>query len=328
MEQNEIMEWLLDEENPSVRYFTLTQLLSVSPEAPEAVKARQAIMKSPTIMQLLSSQNPDGSWGESETFYTDKYEGTVWNLLILAELGADGKDVRVKAAVEWILEHCQDRDSGGFSYQKSARTGNGLASGVIPCLTGNMVFSLIRLGYLHDPRVQKGIAWILRYQRTDDGIKKTPQEEEYKRISSCFGNHSCHMGVAKALKALVAIPLEERSVEVKAKIAELADYFLIHHIYKKSHNLSEEAKPGWKKLGFPLMYNTDILEMLHLFTQIPQNDLRLHDALTVLKDNEKQGRWNLENTFNGKTRVSIEKKDQPSKWLTLKALTVFKSLGH
>jgi hypothetical protein len=34
-----------------------------------------------------------------------------------------------------------------------AKTGGGRHSEVIPCLTGNMVWSLIRFGYMDDPRV-------------------------------------------------------------------------------------------------------------------------------------------------------------------------------
>jgi hypothetical protein len=38
-----------------------------------------------------------------------------------------------------------------------------------------MVYSLIRLGMLEDPRVQKSIDWITRYQRFDDGECKAPR---------------------------------------------------------------------------------------------------------------------------------------------------------
>ncbi len=323
MDSYSVTSWLSEKENPSVRYFTLTQLLGKSLQDSEVIETRRAIMESRPIKTLLASQNADGSWGLPERFYTDKYEGTVWNLLLLAELGADGSDPRVKAACEFILFHSQDPESSGFAYASSARTGRGLAGSIGPCLTGNMVFSLIRLGYLHDPRVQKGIDWIVRYQRTDDGVKVYPEEDKYAKLYTCFGNHSCHMGVAKALKALVEIPEIERSQTVKDKINQLAEYFLIHHIYRQSHNLSQDAKPGWKNLGFPLMYNTDILEMLHLFAQMKNKDPRLHDALEVLTSKQTdEGRWIMQNTFNGKMRIQIEKKGEPSKWLTLKALQV------
>lgn len=39
----------------------------------------------------------------------------------------------------------------------AAKKGGGRITEVIPCLTGNMVWSLIRFGYLDDPRLQRGM---------------------------------------------------------------------------------------------------------------------------------------------------------------------------
>ena len=92
--------WLLEGDDPSVRLFTLTDLLGVSP---------------------------------------------------------DGDDERLRRGCEAILRDAQDRESGGFSIDRAKKAGGGLHSRVVPCLTGNMVWSLIRLGMLDDPRVQRGI---------------------------------------------------------------------------------------------------------------------------------------------------------------------------
>lgn len=326
MEANHVIDWLLEEENPSVRYFTLTRLLGKPANDSVVVSAQKAIMMSPLVIKIFAQQNANGSWGVPERFYTNKYEGTVWTLLILAELGAYPSDPRVKAACDFILKHSQEPLSFAFSVGQSVKSETGLPSSVCPCLTSNMVYALIKLGYLHDERVQKAIQWIVKYQRADDGVKLTPEEPKYAKLFSCFGNHSCHMGVAKALKALVAIPEKERTSEISNKIKQLSDYFLIHHIYKKSHNLEKEAKPGWKLFGFPLMYNTDVLEMLGLFSELRIIDPRLQESIVLVTSKRgSDGKWRLENTFNGKTLVEIEKKDEPSKWITLKALLALKA---
>ena len=64
----------------------------------------------------------------------------------------------MRATCEAVLRAAQDPDSGGFSYDRGEKTGGGLHSCVIPCLTGNLAFSLIRLGMLDDPRVQRAVA--------------------------------------------------------------------------------------------------------------------------------------------------------------------------
>jgi hypothetical protein len=317
--------WLLEKDNPSVRYFTLTQIQDKPQNSPEAQEAKKEIMLSGVVPKILAKQHDGGYWEASEKFYTTKYRGTVWQLIILAELGADRNDQRIKKACEFILENSQDRKSGGFSAWLSVKVGGGRYSGVLPCLTGNMVWSLIRLGFLEDPRVQRGIEWIVKYQRFDDGEAWPPKIWPYEKATFCFGKHSCFMGVVKALKALVEIPADKRSVAAVDTLNRGAEYLLKHHIHKKSHNLTRVSKPGWLKLGFPLMYQTDVLEILGILTQLGCRGGRMQEAVDlVVSKQDELGRWKLESTFNGRFQVSIEEKGSNSKWVTLNALKVLK----
>jgi len=319
-------EWLLEKNNPSVRYFTLHDLIEKPWNDPDVKEAKQDIMKTGVVPEILAKQKKEGYWETPERFYSAKYKGTVWQLMILAEFGADGDNDSVRKACEFILASSQDLESGGFAYSSSARTGGGRHSEVVPCLTGNLVWSLIRLGYLEDPRLQQGIKWITTYQRFDDRISEIPQGWPYDRLKTgCFSRHTCHMGAVKTLKALAEIPEKKRSVAVKQTIEKGAEYFLIHHVFKSSHNLSRVPKPGWLKFGFPLMYQTDVLEILGILTKLGYKDPRMQEAIDILvSKQDTNGRWNLENTFNGRYQVNIEKKEEPSKWITVHALQVLK----
>lgn len=310
-------------------FLSFTLIFKNRPAAdPDVAAARRAIMSDGPVPMILDSQNPDGSWGIPQRFYTDKYTGTVWTLLILAELSADLEDPRVRKACEFILRQAQNPETAGFSIESSARTGTGLASGVIPCLTGNRVYSLIKLGYLADDRVRRGIDWIVRWQRADDASESKPADPMYQRYEMCWGRHSCHMGVAKTMKALAAVPPDRRDDGMNAKLDQLAEYFLIHHLYKKSHNLDEISKPGWLRPGFPLMYQTDILELLGVFASLKRWDPRLQEALDRIKNKRQaDGTWIMEQSNNGKMLVRIEQKGKSSKWLTLKALEVLQAFG-
>ncbi len=319
------IDWLLEKNNPSVRYFALSELLDKPQSNLEVQTAKKEIMLTGVVPKIMAKQSNDGYWEAPEKFYTAKYKGTVWQLIILAELAADGNDERIKKACEFILANSQDRKSGGFSAWLSVRLGGGRYSGVLPCLTGNIVWSLIRLGFLDDERVKRGIEWIVKYQRFDDGEAWPPRVWPYKKATSCFGKHSCHMGVVKSLKALAEIPTDKRSKEATETVEKGVEYMLKHQIHKRSHDLSRVSKPGWLRFGFPLMYQTDVLEVLDILTKLGYKDERMKEAvnLVVSKQNE-QGMWKLENTFNGRFQVSIEKKGSSSKWITLNALRVLK----
>lgn len=319
------IDWLLEKNNPSVRYFALSELLDKPQSNLEVQTAKKEIVLTGVVPKIMAKQSNDGYWEAPEKFYTAKYKGTVWQLIILAELAADGNDERIKKACEFILANSQDRKSGGFSAWLSVRLGGGRYSGVLPCLTGNIVWSLIRLGFLDDERVKRGIEWIVKYQRFDDGEAWPPRVWPYKKATSCFGKHSCHMGVVKSLKALAEIPTDKRSKEATETVEKGVEYMLKHQIHKRSHDLSRVSKPGWLRFGFPLMYQTDVLEVLGILTKLGYKDERMKEAvnLVVSKQNE-QGMWKLENTFNGRFQVSIEKKGSSSKWITLNALRVLK----
>jgi hypothetical protein len=320
-------DWLLEEDNPSIRYFTLTEIIGKPIADREVRVAKEAIMKVGAVPKILSKQNSDGSWDAPRTFYTSKYRGTSWQLIILAELAADSADNSIKQACEFILQNSQHHRSGGFSIARAEKTGGGRQSVVIPCLTGNMIWSLIRLGHFDDPRVQAGINWINTYLRFDDAEGEgAPNSWPYEKFEMCYGKHSCHMGVAKALKALSEVPAEKRDAKTQATIEKSVEYFLKHHIYKKSHDLAKVSKPSWLHFGFPLMYQTDALEMLGIIVKLRYKDKRMHETIELVasKQNAK-GRWKLENTFNGRFQVNIESKGEPSKWITLKALTVLKN---
>jgi hypothetical protein len=317
--------WLLEESDPSVRYFTLKDVLEKPKDDPDMIRVQKRIMEEGPVPAILSKQNEGGYWGKQADFYErSKYKGTVWSFILLSELGADGQDPRIRQTCEFILENSRDQRSGAYSYGLGLE-GGGEHQGVIPCLTGNMLWPLIRFGYLEDPRVQQGIDWILNFQRCDDRIKQAAKGWPYDKFPRCWGTHSCHMGVVKLLKALAEIPEEKRSPAVNGAIQKASEYFLIHHIYKRSHKLDKVSIPDWINFGFPLMYKADILELLLLLTKLGYRDERMQEAVDIaISKQDEEGRWLLERTYNGRMQVRIEQKNLPSKWITLRAVTALK----
>jgi hypothetical protein len=246
----------------------------------------------------------------------------------LAELGAGGSDKRMQKLAAFLIANSQDQASGGFAVQSSPRGGGDHAK-VIPCLTGNMLFSLLRFGKLpDDPAVKSAIDCITTYQRFDDGVPQAPKGWPYTRYPNCYGKHTCHMGVVKSLKALAEIPPEARGEAVKLTIARGAEFLLIHHLYKRSSDLSQVGNKRWLNLNFPRMYNTDYLEMLNMLVRLGYRDKRMQDAAGLLiSAQDKDGRWHMGKSYNSRLLVSLEKDGKPSKWLTLQALSVLKGLS-
>jgi hypothetical protein len=57
-------------------------------------------------------------------------------------------------------------------------------------------------------------------------------------------------------------------------------------------------------------------------------DERMQEAIALVRSRRgADGRWVLQDTFNGRFQVDVEQKGEPSKWITLNALRVLKGAG-
>ena len=129
--------WLLenDPNNPGLHYFALRELMERPCHSPEVIAARGAIMNAGPVPVILDAQASEGYWAEPGPSYNPKYRATVWQVSLLAQLGANGLDPRLRAGCEYVLEHARSKH-GGFSMTATP-------AGMIHCLQGNLCAALI-----------------------------------------------------------------------------------------------------------------------------------------------------------------------------------------
>ncbi len=326
------IDWLLepDSENPGVRYFALRDLLGLGPEDAEVREAQAAVMATGPVPRILAAQHPDGYWATPGAGYGPKYQGTAWQIVFLGELGADGADARVAAGCRYLLEHTQTA-TGGFGCSAALRTPPPPSS-VIHCLNGNLLWALIGLGWLEDPRIGRAIEWQARSITGSD-----PDVRYYRSGTSgpgfaCGVNQGqpCGWGAAKAIRALLAVPPHLRDAETKRALELGAEFFLSRNPAHADYPYSERVSGTWFRFGFLHSYWSDVLEVTENLVDLGYgNDPRLADAFDlILSKRDAAGRWRLENSLNGKTWAPIEAKGKPSKWITLRALRTLRKAGR
>ena len=90
--------WLLEDDNPSVRTFTLQKILARPADDADLIQAKGAIMTSQPVQDILKLQDKDGWWDNPESALTPMYVSTDWQLKYLAELGASLNEAICKGA--------------------------------------------------------------------------------------------------------------------------------------------------------------------------------------------------------------------------------------
>jgi len=343
--QKSPINWLLEKENPSIRYFTLRDLLEREEDDSELVQAKAAIESSRILTKIFSNQKPDGYWENRERPYLPKYRSTYWQVMILGQMGADKCDERVQRTCEFVLS--LQLDEGGFSaYTREQaleeyewmRTRTALKEKLqaepqawaqslliehqYSCLTGNTCAAMLRLGYDGDSRVKKAVNWLVRIQNSDGGWL-CPYWKAHVRDT-----HGCFYGTICPLEAFSEVQESERSTEMKQAIEIGAEFLLMHRLYKADHHGYKVINRQWLRFGFPWFYGYNVLRGLSVLTKLGYiEDERLIDAVKVLiQKRQPDGTWLLESAPTGRMHANIETVGKPSKWITLNALRVLKRL--
>jgi hypothetical protein len=325
--------WLLepDEAQPAVRYFALRDLLGRREEEEDVREARAAILRTGPVPAILAAQDPAGYCVRPGPGYGPKYQGTVWQVVFLAQLGADPADPRVRAGCEYVLSHTI-ASHGGFSV-------TAVPSAFIHCLAGNLGAALIDLGWLDDGRVQAALEWQAR-TITGEGVAGRESRETPRRyyasgtcgpLFACAANAGlpCAWGAVKAMLALSKVPPACRTPTIQRATDRGVEFLLSQDPAVADYPFGYGDRPSssWLKFGYPIGYVADVLQNLEVLAALGlAQDPRLARALELVKGRQgDDGRWKLEYTYNGKMWVDIERKGAPSKWVTLRALRVLKA---
>ncbi|HEX9387017.1 MAG TPA: hypothetical protein VF918_11915 [Anaerolineales bacterium] len=331
--RNDSLPWLLEPENPGVRYLALRDLLDLSPEGRELKSARKAVHKEGPIAEVLSKMNEEGYWVKAGRGYNPKYRSTVWSMILLAHLGASAReDKRIEQACSYLLDHMAE--GGQFTSSTSSAP-----SGTIDCLQGNLLWSLMELG-CEDPRIKKAYEWMARTV-TGEGI--APMEDKAARIRyyaykcgpmfACGMNNKlpCAWGGVKVMLAFSKLPPKQQTPLITKAIKQGVDFFFGIDPATARYPTRTGDKPNrsWWKFGFPVFYVTDLLQLAEALAGLGYgNDPHLSNTLNIIREKQdSEGRWLLEYDYTGKTWVSFGSKKQPNKWVTWRALRVLKALN-
>jgi len=312
-----VMDWLLEEDQPAIRYLTLTELLDRPEDDPEVRDSRQAIPARGWAADILARQDPDGWWASREAFYRPKYLSSNWMLLILADLGMTREDSRIrKAADEWIKRFAKPDGGFGMDGSKSSHL----------CVVGNTARALVQFGYADHPKVAKAFEWMEKNRSHLGGW-------------SCFGSGR-NLDSWEPMSAFAVYPKPKWTAGMQRAVEAGASFFLERELEKQGDHYAL-----WYRFHYPVHYYYDLLVGLDFMTALGYGkDPRLKPALSLLRKRRRSdGRWNLDAVHpdlegatkewyekhpkDAPTPFALEKVGEPSKMITLRALRVLHRVG-
>lgn len=304
-----VIDWLLEGNQPAVRYFTLTDLLGRRVDDSEVAEAYSNISNRGWAFEILRRQRREGYWQSTESLYTPKYAATNWMCLILSDLGLTMKDKRVRKAADLFFKQWLAVPSMTNIFNDEV------------CVVGNTARMLTRFGYEDDFRVKKLFDRLVEDQKDDGGWH-------------CFESSTGTLDCWEALAAFSALPKSKRTERIRNSIKKGAEFYLKRGL---THEGRKRYAP-WFRFHYPNHYYYDILVGLDVITRLGYgNDRRLRSALNILTEKRQpDGTWLLDSvhpdlgpgaeyTLRKKaTPFALEEPGKPSKWITLTALQVLK----
>jgi hypothetical protein len=327
------LSWLVETDQPGVRYLALRDLLDLTPDDPELVRESAEAHQNGPIAIILNAMDEAGYWVEPGPGYNPKYRSTVWAIIMSGQLGASvNLDPRIERACHYLVDHALT-EVGQFS-------ASGTPGSTADCLQGNLLGALLDLGF-NDPRLDQAFEWMARTV-TGEGMapmrdKSTPMRYYAGKCGpnfACGANNKlpCAWGAVKVMLAFSKLPLSERTPLIQRAIEQGIDFLLGVDPMDAAYPTGYTDKPSgnWWKFGFPVFYVTDLLQNVEALVRLGLGtDPRLTRSLDFIQGKQdRDGRWNLEYDYAGKTWVDFGQKKQPNKWVTYRAAFVLKHRGQ
>ena len=304
-----VIDWLLEEDQPAVRYFTLIDLVERGKDDSEVRETYSNISRKGWAFDILSMQKKNGHWQSARSLYLPKYTSTNWMCLILSDLGLRREERGVRKAADLFFKQWLAIPSMRNIFNDEV------------CVVGNTARMLTCFGYVEDFRVRKLFDRLVEDQKEDGGWH-------------CFESSSGSLDCWEALAAFSVLPKSRQTRKIRNSIERGAEFYLERELFDDG---GARYAP-WFRFHYPNHYYYDILVGLDVITRLGYGyDRRLKRALDMMiKRRRRNGIWLLdkahpdlgpgaEYTLRRKVKpFGLEAAGKPSKWITLTALRVLK----
>jgi hypothetical protein len=285
--------------DPSIRYQTSRDILDSSKE--DIRHHQMYIELEGWGKQILDLQDESGVWKNG--FILPRYSSTLWVLTLLRRMGLERDNIQAKLGATLLLEKGLQSDGGiGFGVDSVSKV----------CISG---LTLAADSYFRV--INKKIDSIFEYlieSQMDDGGWHCNWKNGAKNSSL-----STTLIVLDALKEYSRV--NKKNISIIQDLQNQASKFMLSIFLMYSEN--DEIVDEYLDFYHPEHDSYDILSALDYFQSMSFSyDSRFSQAISTLNKKNKEGYWYIDRTIVNEDFITLEKTDQPSRWITLKAIRV------
>jgi len=314
---SDVRDWLLAGE-PWVQYRTRIDLLGESPKA--LTELKNDVIKHPQVQAIIVElKNWPGKVLSSHRSPSQAFH----KLSLLADFGLTREDEDVDRIVQKVMSH----ESKESLFQivinipvHFGGTGNDQAGWAL-CDAPLILYSLLKFGYRNETMLN-GVKYILSLVR-DNGWPCKVSEEMGKFRGPGRKDDPCPFATLAVLKMLSQIDEYKDCKEAKIGVETLLGLWADS---MKLHPYMFFMGTDFRKLKAPLFWY-DILNVANVLSEFEfaHEDKRFKDMVSVIESKvDDNGRYIPESVYREFNDFDFGQKKEPSRWVTLNALTILK----
>ena len=327
------LEWLLDPEDPVIRYLALRDILGRASD-----HDYRSLMSAVPVASLLKKVK-NNILGDTKRFGL-YHRGSLWFLALAAEFGLDQRTDCVRETALFLLEKAQ-LESGGITLPWKPPVESAL-------YTGELARILIRTGIV-DHGVPGAVEWLCDHQRYDGGWLYWPVGGALDMLGFMLFNRpgrggardddreipSCPYASLACARALMLYLPHDTLGMIKTAIQKAAGFFLSRRLFqfdnRPLYNSRLIPRQDFTRLGYPVLGQYDVLSACIFIAQAGRfDDYRAADTFnSIMSKQDEKGRWSQESHLQGMIRYATASgAKEESKWVTLNVMRLLKHIGE
>jgi len=314
MTTNDVIQWLMESDEPWTRYRTLVDLVDRSTGDSEVEAARTEMLAHSQVQSLIAEV---AQWpGPAPLKRHSDASHPIHKLSALAEFGVRADDPGVDKAVEAVIAH--QSPEGAFQAlvnipKAFGGTGEDMWTWML-CDAPVLLYSLLAMGLGKDPRVERAVEHLVGL--VDDNGWRCVVDPELGRFRGPGRKADpCPIACVYALKALSEVP----ALEDHRAVHKGAEMLLSHWEHQRERKIYMFGiGTTFRRLRCPLVWY-DVLHVVDVLSRFPfvHRDARFREMLnTITAQADEEGRYTAGSMYRAWKGWSFADKKRPSPWLT------------